>query len=374
MLSMSQSPDGSVRDDSDSLQVRQLMQGLETSYRQFCTSVGGAATQAFEMFETDMSAWRHEGLRTVPDFSETHASWSLPSEDALMPYLAPQRVPNSYRGNDFVFTFAAVSRYEYERSDCQAAISEAIAAVPDPREVLVVDAPYRNASYTKGDGSVLFSELIRAKGRNGPQKYGAFIVNDFRRRFTTQVIDGKDFVTGVAQKLRDESHLSLEDERAVWLQVHDVYHDVGNLPHSKYLAMKMKLAPAALDELKADSHAYLALQQLGEPWQSAGLRQLVDKMLRFPFSPYGYRSVDAIVGETFLRHAVRMGAIESTAGGIDIDTARFHAVVEKIGQESIAVETVESPEDYLDNCREYLLRQGLTMGPDRMMLVDIPVR
>lgn len=367
-----QDADGSLHADREHL--GDCMTALEQAYTDLCQALGSDALQALEVFSEDCDNWKNNGLITAPDFKATHERWRLPSDaSAYVPFLAPQRVPNSFRGGEFMLTFALLRRHQYEITDADVTVQEATTAVTDPKDIVIADAAIRNAVYTHGDGSVLFSELLAASTRVGAQTYGAFIVSDFRKRYErmTQYSEVPQSPR-MSSLLREESTLSLEDERAVWLRVHDIHHDAGELPHNKHLAMKMKFAPAALDELKADSSAYIALSAKNEVWQRAAMRQIVDKMLRFPFSPYGYASVDAAVGEVFLRRSLQSGALTQGSEGLQLDSERLLDVIRDINHESMAVEHVTSPDEYYAKCSQFMVRNSVKTGATRVQLTTLP--
>ncbi len=367
-----QSPDGSFENVHPALSEQ--FHELSELYLSLCRQTGGAALLSAELFKEDSDLWAANGLSTRPNFKSTHRNWQLPERgDGYTPFLAPLRVPNSFRGNDFMLTFALIRPHEYIYEDSEAVVNQATSAITDPKDVRVLDASVRNAVYTKGDGSVLFSELLCSDNRSAAQTFGGFIINDFRKRYQTMTQGSNVLYDPRTQNiLQEEPLISFEDERAVWLRVHDAYHDTGARPHANNLQMKMKFSPAVLDELKADSGAYMALAEQNEVWHRAVLRQAMDKMFRFPYSAYGYRSVDAGVGELILRKSLRLRAIKQTKIGVRLDPARLHEVMYQIHNDALAVEEEKDADDYYRFCNEYLNTNSVKSGSHRVQLVGLP--
>lgn len=369
-----------LQDGSMSLAVTestayQLTSELALNYRQLCYSIGGQALTNYAAFQTDMDTWLENGLTTAPDFTATHDSWQMNhSPIGLTPFISPMRVPNSFRGGDFMLTFALVGKYQYSSDQCNETTSRSTALVTEPKFADIVNAPVRNAVYKSGEGSVMFSELTAATNRSGPQTFGAFIINDFKRRYQTMTLK-PPFELGpqLESLLSEEEMIPLNDERAVWLRTHDAFHETGELPHSSNIKMKMKFAPAVLDELKADTSAFRALSEQGAFWERAAIRQISDKMFRFPYSPYGYRSVDAAVGEIIFRKALNDRALFRTSDGLKIDVDKLNEAITDLQLDSLNVEEATSRDQYFLNCTEYLQIAEVKSGKARVQLTTLPV-
>jgi hypothetical protein len=371
ILSGFQAADGSLLSKVATIQQgHNAVENVTQSYRILCTSMGSSALRSLDLFEEDMESWRTAGLDTPPDFAATHQKWSLASDpDEFVPFFGPIRVPNSPQSNYFLFNFVIMRQHQFTYDGSDSVISHTTQAILEPREVHVVDAPVRGRSYTSGDGSVLFSELLGTRNRAGPQTFGAFIITDFTDRYSsTTAASSREYTSELTKLINGHHGLSLEDERAIWLQVHDKYHDTGNLPHGANLKVKMKFAPAVLDELKADCSAFLALSDMGSPWADIGTRHLLDKMLRFPYSEYGYSSVDGAVGELLLRKSMAYGALVETSLGLHINRERLTEVVDQTVRSVLAIEETENLEHYLASSNQYMQTYGVTFPPNRKQL------
>jgi hypothetical protein len=366
-----QLPDGSVSPYSDVNRVaRTALEKLTDSYQLLCHGLGGSALESFGAYQQDVDEWLGRGLENPPNFRATHDTWR-PSADPeeLVPFLAPIRIPNGVRGGSFIMNLAVASHHG---SQHQEVVAQATAELETTKAVAVIEAPYRTLGFSGGDGSVVFSELMASDKRRGPQAFGAFITTDFPHRFASQSMNAP-IAKGsrLVSMLNQENSMDLSEERGVWLQVHDCFHDLGALPHTEHLPAKMHFPTAMLDELKADSAAYLAMGSIDDEWRSVAHRHMLDKMFRFPFSSYAYMSVDGAVGEFFFREVRRAGGLyRDRAGNLELDEPAMKACLATLLEDILAIEDEghDNTERYIDLATEYLNRKGIALPPNRQPL------
>ncbi len=344
------------------------LEQIEQAYSELCHEIGGLALNSLRCFELDIDAWHQTGLDNAPDFRATHSAWRTPDKNQSAPFIGPIRIPNGIRGGSFILNFALLEDLPLKHLDILEQTTTAV-KIP-PKDVPVLEAPHRSLGYSGGDGSVLFSELMSSSNRQGEQTFGAFIVTDFPRRFNQATKNlhipyGSDII----DILKIGSEDDLKQERATWLLIHDRFHELGNLPHSQNLNSKMYFSAAILDELKADGSAYLSLRQVDDNWSNVGLRQIIDKMFRFPFSPYAYMSVDGAVGELLLRQAIKDQAIFMSKGRLNFSYTALDDCISRLVNDSIELESsVDNLEQYKDYTARYVKSKGVVLPPDRKPL------
>ncbi len=207
--------------------------------------------------------------------------------------------------------------------------------------------------------------------RKGPQTFGAFVVSDFHSRFIEKTqgaaINMGPMLSGVLQISEGVNWI---EERSTWLHVHDRFHDFGDLPYTEHLPTKMHFSTAVMDEIKADGSAYLALREQGGRWADSATRQILDKMFRFPFSPYAFMGVDGAVGEIFLKEALAGGALfKYKDDGLELDISKLDDCVEILVADSLATERRLSEQDkYLELTSTYLATKEVAHPPQRKPL------
>lgn len=370
VFSSDQVADGSVGVSLEGYtNAHHLLESIIGAYQRLCMQIGGKALDCAEMFSEDTQRWIDSGLHNMPDFSTTHSHWTpSSSERDLRPFLAPLRIPNGLRGGSFVLNFA-LTRARSEKT--KHIVEEAAKEVNGAFSIPIVEAPVRTVGFSVGDGGVIFSELMASTRRKGPQTFGAFIISDFEARYEAKTLGAQiDKGPILAESLIMGEDIDPSEERAVWLQVHDRFHQLGSLPYAEHVDAKMNFSTAVLDEVKADGSAYLALRKIGGLWSGVAVRQLTDKMFRFPFSPYAFTAIDGAVGEVFLRDAINTGGLRSYASrGVELDMQRLDDCAGRLVEDILSIESDQtSQEDYVERSGQYLKSKGVSLPPERAML------
>lgn len=365
-----QTSDGSVDGNyEDYANASVALERTTEVHNALCQQVGGIAVDCAELFKKDASNWINNGLHNAPDFSHTHAEWKPPSaEQEVVPFLAPVRIPNGIRGDSFILNFALTQK---RPDSARNIVEEATSQISNPEEVVIVNAPIRSIGYSDGDGSVLFSELMASSARKGPQTFGAFIVTDFYRHFTERTL-GNPIMKG--PRLFSALELGTEndtlDERSLWLQIHDRFHGFGDMPYNVHLPTKMHFSAAVLDEVKAGGSSYLALSEISGDWEKVATRQILDKMLRFPFSPFAFMGIDGAVGELFFKEALSYGALVTTkSGDLELNTTKLWRCIDSLVASCLEIEKGQPNQDiYIENTTSYLADKGIALPPHRTPL------